>query len=143
MNEIISSVRCINIHNRSGQIIIDADYVEGSTAETDGVVYSTGDSNFILRNMKIKNLNTSGTTSPYSLGIYLDGSDTIDLQLENVILVTGDTSMDSRTIDSFITRNVKNLGLFVNKPKSGNINLLIGTEVTTGNFKYIISSDIT
>lgn len=143
VNEIISSVRCINIHNRSGQIIIDADYIEGSTAETDGVVYSTGDSNFILRNMKIKNINTSGTTSPYSLGIYLDGSDTIDLQLENVILVTGDTSMDSKTIDSLIARDVKNLALFVNKPKSANITLLIGTEVTTGNYKYIESSDIT
>jgi len=42
-----------------------------------------------------------------------------------------------------VARDVKNLGLFVNKAISSNITLKIGTEVVTGNYKYIISADVT
>jgi len=105
----------------------------------DGVVYCNGVGNFLLRNAKIKNLRTSGSP-PFSIGIYLDGQETINMQLENIIVVTGDTDPENaRTIVSAISRNVKNLGLFVNKPTSG-ITLKIGTSV---NFKYIYSDEIT
>ncbi len=141
-DEIISTTRCINIDNDDEQIIIDANYIEGVTAESDGVVYCNNHGKFLLKNAKIKNLNSSGSSSPYSIGIYLGNTGTINMELENIIVVTGDTSNDSRTVVSAISRNVKNLGLFVNKPKSDNITLLIGTEIVTGNYKYIVSNDV-
>lgn len=137
--EIISTGRCININNSNEQIIIEANYIEGNTGSSDGVVYCNGGGNFLLRNAKIKNLRTSGT-STFSIGIYLGFSGTINMQLENIIVVTGDTDPENaRTIVSATSRDVKNLGLFVNKPISG-ITLKIGK---SGNFKYIISDEIT
>ena len=140
--DIISGVRCINIDNDDDQIIIDANYIEGNIGATDGVVYCNNHGKFLLRNAKIKNLRTSGT-SPFSIGIYLGAMGTISMELENIIVVTSEISDTSKTIYSASSRDVKNLGLFVNKPKSDSITLKIGTEVTTGNFKYIISADIT
>ena len=141
-DEIISTTRCINIDNDDEQIIIDANYIEGVTDESDGVVYCNNHGNFLLRNAKIKNLNTTGTT-PYSIGIYLGNTGNINMELENIIVVTSEISSTSKTIVSANSRSIKNLGLFVNKPISDNITLLIGTEVVTGNYKYIVSSDIT
>ena len=140
--DIISGERCININNNDQQIIVDANYIEGNTAESDGVVYCSGGGNFSLKNAKIKNVNVEGTTPPYSIGIYL-GSGTINMELENIIIVASETSSNSKTIVSASARDVKNLGLFVNKPISANITLKIGTEVVTGNYKYIVSGDIT
>jgi hypothetical protein len=140
--DIISNGRCIEISNDDEQIIIDANYIEGYTAETDGVVYCSSGGNFLLRNMKIKNLNSGGTNSPYSMGIYL-GTGTINMMIENIIVVTSELSSTSKTIVSASSRDVKNLGLFVNKAISSNITLKIGTEVVTGNYKYIISADVT
>lgn len=136
--DIISGVRCINIDNDDDQIIIDANYIEGNIGATDGVVYCNNHGKFLLRNAKIKNLRTSGT-SPFSIGIYLGAMGTISMELENIIIVTGDShATDARTIVSAVARTVKNLGLFTNKPNT-NITFQIGT---TGNFKYIVSPDV-
>lgn len=132
--DIISGGRCININNSDDQILIDANYIEGNTGPNDGVVYSNNGGNFFLRNAKIKNLRTSGT-SPFSLAIYLGNTGTIDMMIENLICVTSDSDQeDARTILSATSRNVKNLGLFVNRPVSG-ITLKIGD---ASNNKFII-----
>lgn len=133
--EIISGERCININNSDEQIIIDANYIEGNTGSNDGVVYSNNAGNFVLRNAKIKNLRTSGS-SPFSLAIYLGDTGTINMMIENIICVTGDSDEDAKTIISASLREVKNLGLFVNRPISG-ITLKIGD---ASNKKYIENS---
>ena len=60
-----------------------------------------------------------------------------------ICLYFHDDEDDARTIVSVTSRDVKNPGLFVNNAISSNITLKIGTEVVTGNYKYIISNDIT
>lgn len=96
VDEIISDTKGINIHNGSTQkIIIDANYIEGSN-ENDGVIKSASGSNYVLRNAKIKNTYT-GSSSPYSRGIYIEeGDQTNDqlIELENLIIVTGTGTND-------------------------------------------------
>ncbi|HMS35002.1 MAG TPA: hypothetical protein PKC91_13050 [Ignavibacteria bacterium] len=140
VDEIISEVNGINIHNGSTQkIIIDSNYIEGSNGN-DGVIKSVNGSNYILRNAKVKNTYLS---SP-SIGIYIDtGSQTIEI--ENLIIVTGTETTDFSIFRNSTTNiDIKNLGLFVKKAISLHITLKIGTGTGTGeNFKYIISNDIT
>lgn len=100
-------------------------------------------SKYILRNAKIKNTYT-GSSTPYSIGIYIDtGDSTSDqqIELENLIIVTG-TGMN----DFSIFRNgstgieIKNLGLFAKVDKNSLVSFVIGTLT---NYKFIISTDIT
>ena len=147
VDEIISGTKGIYIHNGSSQkIIIEANYIEGSNGN-DGVIKSATGSNYVLRNAKIKNTYTRSSL-PYSRGIYIDDGNANDqsIEIENLIIVTG-----IGTNDFSIFRNgsnnidIKNLGLFVKRKKSDNVMLKIGTgiEPPDGNFKYIISTDIT
>ncbi|MCB0726054.1 MAG: hypothetical protein KDD00_01220 [Ignavibacteriae bacterium] len=138
-DEIISETKGINISNSDEQVIIDANYIEGSNGN-DGVIRSASGSNYLIRNAKITNTYTS---SP-SIGIYLDtGSQTIEI--ENLIIVTGTETNDFSIFRNSTTNiDIKNLGLFVKKAISMHITLKIGTGTGTGeNFKYIISNDIT
>lgn len=141
-DEIISLTEGINIANSNEPIVIDANFIEGGIGN-DGVVRSASDSNYVLRNARIKCTDTSNN----SVCIYLPESDsnTQTIELENIILVTGNTTNGDtiRRITSN-TMEVKNLGLFVNKAiDRTKIILLIGTGSGSGeNFKYIVSSDI-
>jgi hypothetical protein len=142
--EIISGTKGININNSDEQIIIDANYIEGSNGN-DGVIKCNDSTNLVLRNAKIKNT-YSGSSSPYSRGIYITDTEeaTQLIQIENLIIVTGTTANDfSIYRDGSNNIDIKNLTLFVKKAISGHITLKIGTEAVTGNYKYIISSDIT
>jgi len=142
-NQIVSGGRCIEIGNTDEQIVIDANYIEGNTGSSDGTIYCNSNANFLLRNAKITNMKTTGST-PFAIGIYLGSSGSIDMELEKIVIVTSDTdATNARTIFSEVSRNVKNLGLYVNKHISSNITLKIGTEVVTGNYKYIVSTDLT
>ena len=139
--EIISGTKGINIHNSSSQkIIIDADYIEESNGN-DGVIRSSSGSNYVLRNAKIKN-NYSGSSSPYSRGIYIDGGSVDDqtIEIENVIIVTGTGSLDFSIFRSGSNGiNIKNYGLFVKKGVSSLVGFIVGTN---SNFKVITNNDI-
>jgi hypothetical protein len=141
-DEIISGTKGINISNSDEQVIIDANFIEGSNGN-DGVIKCNNSTNLILRNAKIKNTYT-GSSSPYSLGIYITDNNTNQMiELENIIIVTGTTSNDFSIFrDGSTNIDIRNLGLFVKKAISNNITLKIGTGIS-GNFKYIISNDIT
>lgn len=141
-DEIISGTKGIYIHNSSTQkIIIDANKIEGSNGNN-GVVKSMIGSNYVLRNAKIKNISTSGD----SVCIYID-SGVQTIEIENLILVTGNTSTGKPIFRAgSISIDIKNLGLFVNlEIDRTKIILKIGTgiEPTVGNFKYIVSPDVT
>lgn len=142
VDEIISDAKGINIHNGSTQkIIIDSNYIEGSIGN-EGVIKSENGSNYVLRNAKIKCTDTSSD----SVCIYLPSGNTNNqtIEVENIILVTGNISSgDTVRRVGTNTINLKNLGLFVNKGiNQTKIILKIGTG-TSGNFKYIESTDIT
>lgn len=145
-DEIISGTKGIYIHNGSSQkIIIDSNYIEGGNGNS-GVIKSAFGSNYVLRNAKIKNISSSGD----SVCIYIDsGSSSTDqtIEIENLILVTGNTSSGKPIFRAGATSiDIKNLGLFVNLGiDRTKIILKIGTgiEPTVGNFKYIISPDVT
>ncbi|HMS35003.1 MAG TPA: hypothetical protein PKC91_13055 [Ignavibacteria bacterium] len=139
-NEIISGTKGINIYNSNEPVIIDANYIEGSNGHS-GVVYCDVHTNLVLRNAKIKNTSTSGST-PHSICIYINASSYEQfITIENITVVTGNTST-GETIYTLIGANetiVKNIGLFVNKNIESHVNLEIGT---AANFKYIQSSDV-
>lgn len=143
-DEIISGTKGINIANSNEAVVIEANYIEGSNVN-DGVIRSASGSNYVLRNAKIKNT----TTSSPSIGIYIAlGLTTTNqtIEIENLIIATGTTTNDfSIYRDGSLGIEIKNLGLFVKRKKSDNVTLKIGTgiEPPDGNFKYIISTDIT
>jgi hypothetical protein len=146
VNEIISDAKGINIHNGSTQkIIIDSNYIEGYI-NNDGVIKSASGSNYVLRNAKIKNTSTSGDSVCIYIDLGLVDNDQM-IEIENLILVTGNTSTGETIFrDGTHTIDIKNLGLFVNKGIDRTKIILkigTGTEPIDGNFKYIISSDIT
>ena len=140
-NEIISGTKGINIYNSNDPVIIDANYIEGSNGHY-GVVYCDVHTNLVLKNAKIKNISTSGS-SPHSICIYINASSYEQfITIENVTIVTGNTST-GETIYTLIGANetlVKNIGLYVNKNIESHVNLEIGT---AANYKYIQSSDVT
>ncbi|MBK8981374.1 MAG: hypothetical protein IPM38_03380 [Ignavibacteria bacterium] len=142
VDEIISETKGINIHNDSStKIVIDSNKIEGSNGN-DGVIRSSTGSNYVVRNAKIKNTSTSGdSVCIYIASGQIDNDQTIEV--ESLILATGNTS-SGKTIyrPGTHTIDVKNLGLFVNKGIDRAIIILkIGTG-TEGNYKYIVSSDI-
>ena len=139
-DNIISLTKGINIENENDPVVIEANYIEGSNGN-DGVVRSATGSNYVLRNAKIKNIYT-GTTTPFSIGIYIEGGDVNDqtIEIENLIIVTG-TEEDDYSIyrDGNNNINIKNLGVFVNMEVSAKTTLIIGDDI---NFKYIIDSNV-
>lgn len=143
VDEIISETNGINIHNDSStKIIIDSNKIEGSNGN-DGVIRSSTGSNYLLRNAKIKNLISTGD----SVCIFIENGsqNSQSIEIENIILVTGNTSTGKPIYrDGSNTIEIKNLGLFVNKAiDRDKIILIIGTgDEIGGNFKYIISPDV-
>ncbi|MCB0726292.1 MAG: hypothetical protein KDD00_02435 [Ignavibacteriae bacterium] len=137
-DEIISLTEGINIANRNEPIVIEANYIEGSSGNG-GVIKSVSLSNYVLRNAKIKNT----TTSSPSIGIYIVDGDINDqnIEIENLIIVTGIAENQDYSIyrDGENNINIKNLLLFVRAGISDNITLLIGD---INNFKYIEDSTI-
>ncbi|MFZ1320740.1 MAG: hypothetical protein WAT71_04215 [Ignavibacteria bacterium] len=135
-DNIISLTKGINIENENDPVVIEANYIEGSNGN-DGVVRSATDSNYVLRNAKIKNTYT-GTTTPFSIGIYIPGGSANDqtIEIENLIIVTGTEENDFSIFRNDMTNviSIKNLGLFVNTDISDKVQLLIGDDT---NFKYI------
>ncbi len=132
-DEIISGTKGIKIGNSNEQIIIEANYIEGKSHNTtSGVVTCATNSNLVLRNAKIKNVGSANN----SVGIYIDTNTSHTIEIENIIVVTFDsTIMANQTIFKAGSGiNIKNLGLFVNKDISSNITLQIGTAT---NKKYI------
>ncbi len=141
-DEIISGTKGINIKNSSEQIIIDANYIEGGNGNS-GVVKSAAGSNYVLRNAKIKNT-YAGSSTPYSRGIFIDsGISTLDqqIELENIIIVTGTGSLDYSIFRAGSTGiEIKNLGLFAKVDKNNLVSFAIGKQI---NYKFIVSTDIT
>ena len=76
----------INITNSTSEkIILDADLIQGAGGNG-GVIYAVNDANFTIRNAKIKNTTSTGT----SAGIYLNpGNGNPFITLDNVIIVSG------------------------------------------------------
>lgn len=135
-DEIISLSEGINIANSDEAIVIEANYIEGSSGN-DGVVRSSSGSKYILRNAKIKcvDISISSVCLFISTGIQ-------EIEIENLILVTGNL-VDGDTIRRDGSNiEVKNLGLFVNKAINESlITLVIGTgliEPDDYNYKYIV-----
>jgi len=144
VDEIISVTKGINIHNTSTQkIIIDSNKIEGSNGN-DGVIRSSTGSNYVIRNAKIINTYT-GSSAPFSRGIFISDNNQANdqtIEIENLIIVTGTGSNDASIYrDGNQNIDIKNLTLFVKKDISSNITLKIGTGIT-GNFKYIVSMDV-
>ena len=144
VDEIISETKGINIHNDSStKIVIDSNKIEGSNGN-DGVIRSVSGSNYVLRNAKIINTYT-GSSAPHSRGIFISDNNQANdqtIEIENLIIVTGIGSNDASIYrDGNQNIDIKNLTLFVKKDISSNITLKIGTGIT-GNFKYIVSTDI-
>lgn len=143
VDEIISDSKGIYIHNGSTQkIIIDSSKIEGSNG-IDGVIKSATNSNYVLRNATIKCTDTSSS----SVCIFInDGSqNSQNIEVENIVLITGNTTSGETILrEGNNTLDIKNLGLFVNKGiNRAKIILKIGTgDETGGNFKYIVSTDI-
>jgi hypothetical protein len=135
--EIISETKGVDIHNSSTQkIIIDGDLIEGSTGNN-GVIYSYGYANYLIRNAKIKNSSSSSS----SIGMYVDEPETQNITLENVIIVTGNLTNGETIFVAVpaVELDIYNYGLFLNK-EAASINYLVGDD---NNHKVIIDSDIT
>ena len=131
-SEIISVMQGVNITNSASEkIILDADLIEGAGGNG-GVIYAVNDANFTIRNAKIKN--TSSTGSSY--GIYLNpGNGNPFITLDNVIVVTGNLT-SGETIYCLTGSNetyIYNYGMFVNKVFGG-VQLLVGD---SSNYKVI------
>jgi len=140
-NEINSGTKGINLYNHNEAVVIQANFIEGSNGHY-GVIYCDAHTNMVLRNAKLRNTSTSGST-PYSVGIYINASSYEQFfTIDNVVLITGNTST-GQTMFFPVTGAeptiVKNLGLFVNKNIESDIGIEIGT---AAKFKYIQSSDI-
>jgi len=142
-DEIISVEKGIFIANAGNQkTIIDSNYIEGSNGNY-GVIYSWSGAHYSLKNAKIVNTSTSSD----SVCIYLQEGEQDDqtIEIENLILVTGN-SEDGETIfragDTY--NSIVNLLLFVNKViDQDKVVLLVGTGLIIGeNYKYIYSSDV-
>jgi hypothetical protein len=131
-DSIISLTKGINIANSDEQVVIIANYIEGSDGN-DGVIKCNDTCNLYLRDANIVNT----TESSLSVGIYITATEdpTQEILIENLIIVTG-TSEDDYSIfrDGEENINIKNLLLFVKKGISDHITLLIGDE---NNFRYI------
>jgi hypothetical protein len=143
VDEIISVEKGIFIANAGNQkTIIDSNYIEGSIGNY-GVIYSLSGAHYSLKNAMIKN------TSPEknSICIYLQSGEQDDqtIEIENLILVTGNTE-DGETIyrDGETFNSIVNLLLFVNKEiDQDKVVLLVGTGLISGeNYKYIYSADV-
>jgi hypothetical protein len=136
-DSIISLTKGINISNSGEQIVIIANYIEGSDGN-DGVIKCNDNCNLYLRDAKIKNT----TESSPSVGIYITDTEdpTQKIMIENLIIVTG-TGEDDYSIlrDGELEIEVKNLLLFANNKISNNIILLVGDE---NNFRFIEDSNI-
>jgi len=143
-DEIISLTEGINIENSDEPIVIVANYIEGSDGNV-GVIRSASGSNYVLRNAKIKNVSTGSN----SVCIFINsGSSETDqtIEIENLILVTGNTSTgDTIRRDGNTGIVIKNLGLFVNKLINEELIILeigVGLGNPEYNYKYIFSTDI-
>ena len=92
--------------------------------------------NIVIRNAKIINTYT-GSSSPYSRGIYITDHDGGQLmEIENLIIVTGTTANDFCIYRAGTTNiDIMNLNLFSNQDKSGHFTLKIGD---TSNKKFIV-----
>lgn len=142
-DKIISTSKGIHIENRTDQIVIDANYIEGGNGNN-GVIRSVSLSKYVIRNAKIVNTYV-GSSSPYSRGIFINYGNTNSqtIELENLIIVTG---VDANDYCIYFepgtpptTMEIKNLNLFSNKDKLSSVNFLVGD---IGNNKFIISGDV-
>lgn len=138
-SEIISDTKGVNIHNEAPQkVTIYADLIEGSTGNY-GVIYSVGATLYEIQNAKIKNKSTSGSV-PYSIGIYVDNADAQNITLQNVILVTGNTTNGQTIYTPPLapeTSTIYNYGIFLNKAVSSTFLWVVG-DSNNDNYKYIV-----
>jgi hypothetical protein len=135
--EIISEQQGVEIHNSSEQkVIIDSDYIEGNV-NNNGVIYSYGYANYLIRNAKIKNSDTSSS----SIGMYIDEPDSQNITLKNVIVVTGNITSGETiyAVNPTMEFFVYNYGLFLNK-EATYVNYFVGDD---NNYKVVVDSDIT
>ncbi len=138
-NEVISDTKGVFIHNpNTSDIVIDSDYIEGSTGYY-GTIYSIGIAKYTIKNAKVKNSSTSSS----SIGMYIDtNSGYPNVTLNNVIVVTGnlDEGQSIYGTEGGISPNlVNNYGLFLNV-RASNIQYVVGT---IANYKVTVDSVIT
>ena len=145
-NEIVSEGSAsgnstLGLNDFTDQITIDVNYVEGNSPQ---VVYSFGSStnpgNFVLKNAKIKNKNTSTS----SKGILLQNIYPI-VTLRNVKIVSGSDTGSNIFLASGTSIDVNNYGLFGNAAIQGAVNLKIGPKPGAMGYNYqcIIDGDLT
>lgn len=138
-DEIISEhFIALAISNNNNEITIDANYIEGNYSDVGiaSVVYSSGSSsnpgNFLIKNAKIRNKNSSSTAT----GIFLENIYP-KVTLNNVKIIAGAADGNIIYLSNGTSIDVKNYGLFgnynINETK---IKLKIGTSLTDLNYNY-------
>jgi len=127
-----SSASSVVVNDNIEEITIDSNYIAGNSPQ---VVYSAGGStnpaNFVIKNAKIKNTNSSSSSKGILIANVFP-----KLTLNNVKIIAGTENGNIIALGSGTSLDVKNYGLFGNVSPGTNVNLKIGPKPGASGYNY-------